>query len=183
MTLNQRRQSDANLDKRRAKMATEALHNHQSRVAELWAGDTLDYAKDYPRVAAAWLRSEVESKLMATEIKSMEVNEIKPLVKIVAPPPSMDRGKYDGRLRLMVMKLIALGNVHTHRIPIVYKIVSNYHGIQLPPRERSVVVARKNMKTPEYKKRTITWFPSLGTCDNIRTEMGCFSQLQVGEAI
>lgn len=120
--------------------------------------------------------------MLKAALKSCEDRE-KELAKVVYPKPPMDRGHYDARMRFMIMKLISLANLCPSRVPMAYEIISEYHGIQFPVRARKVVAVRRGLEKPRYEKRTIVWRPCEATCEAIRCEMGCMSQLQVGEYI
>ena len=54
---------------------------------------------------------------------------------VVYPSKPMDQGHYDCRMRFMCMKHIAMANLCPTRVPIAYKVISDYHGIILPGRD------------------------------------------------
>eukprot|EP00966_Prymnesium_polylepis_P155891 3601871-Prymnesium_polylepis.1 len=70
-----------------------------------------------------------------------------------------------------------MANLCPTRAPIAYKIVSDYHGIVLPSRERKVLISVAN-GVKRFETKQLQWVPSETTCLRIRTEMGVFSQLQ-----
>lgn len=120
--------------------------------------------------------------VLRSALKEIESTELATLINIACPPKPMDKGHFDARMRFMIMKLIAMANLCPTRAPIAYKIVSDYHGIVLPSRERKVLISVAN-GVKRFETKQLQWVPSETTCLRIRTEMGPFAQLQVGEYI
>jgi hypothetical protein len=180
-TLNQRRMSDANLDQRRVKVATEQLAKHKSRADELWCSETLEMAEDYPRLEAEVADYKTRLQVLTNSLKDAEAAETA-LAAVVYPSKPMDQGHFDCRMRFMCMKLIAMANLCPTRVPIAYKVISDYHGIVLPGRMRKVLVSVAN-GVKRFETKFLEWKPSETSCLRFRVEMGPFSQLQVGEYI
>jgi hypothetical protein len=110
------------------------------------------------------------------------MTELESLISIACPPKPMDKGHFDARMRFMIMKLVAMANLCPTRVPIAYKVISDYHGIVIPSRDRNVLVS-VTQGVKRFETKRLQWVPSETTCLRIRTEMGVFSQLQVGEYI
>lgn len=133
-TLNQRRIGDSNLDRQRAKVATQELHKTKSRVNLLFDSDTLTMAKDYPRLEAHAARLENDSRVLCRTLKVLEATELKPLIEIACPPRPMEKGHFDARMRFMIMKLVAMANLCPTRVPIAYLPPSSpTHPLHPPP--------------------------------------------------
>jgi hypothetical protein len=173
--------SDANLDKQRVKVATEQQAKHKSRSDQLWNSETLEMAADFPRLQAEVADFRVQVQVLTNSLKDAEARETA-LAAIVYPVKPMDAGHFDGRMRFMCMKLIAMANLCPTRVPIAYKVISDYHGIILPGRERKVLVSVAN-GVVRFETKYLEWVPSETSCLRFRVEMGPFSQLQVGEYI
>jgi hypothetical protein len=120
--------------------------------------------------------------ILQSTLKSLETTELDSLISIACPPKPMDKGHFDAQMRFMIMKLIAMANLCPTRVPIAYKVISDYHGIVIPSRDRKVLVSVVQ-GVKHFKTRRLQWVPSETTCLRIRTEMGVFSQLHVGEYI
>jgi hypothetical protein len=87
----------------------------------------------------------------------------------------MERGAYDHKTRLTVMKLIGKANVCETRVPEVWGIMADHFGISLPGRVRAHSVRVKDKDGNVQTKRVEhfkPWMPSVSTCVNIRCEMG-----------
>ena len=182
---NQRKIGDYNLEKHRTELATQRATAAEAALGEYYVDDgrnVFDAADLTLCLESKNERLELEVQMLKRTIKAIEDTEVKPLAAIVAPESPMNAGAFDAGMRFMIMKLIGMANVCPTRVPLCYKIVSDYHGIILPGRDRSVLV---NMSegVRVYKKTYIQWIPSETTCLRVRTEMGAFSQLQVGEYI
>ena len=86
----------------------------------------------------------------------------------------MAQGAYDERMHFMAaMELMGKTNMCATQVPNVIDVVARYYGIHIPER----------VKGKGDEARRIPWVPSPATCLRIRTEMGAFAQLQVGEYI
>ena len=173
--------SDANLDKQRVKVATEQLTKHKSRADELWSGETLEMAEDYPRLQAQVADFKAQVQILTNSLKDAEEAETA-LSAVVYPSKPMNQGHYNCRMRFMCMKLIAMANLCPTRVPIAYKVISDYHGIILPGRMRKALVSVAN-GVKRFETKYLEWKPSATSCLRFRVEMGPFSQLQVGEYI
>ena len=166
-----------NLEKRRCSELKRVADDLRSVIQTNWGKDTLELAE----AARGIPRLNDEIKTLKVALKDAEI-EISQLNLIVYPPPPMERGAYEMRLRFTIMKLIAVANVCHTRVPAVYSILANYFGIVIPSRERKILV-KLSEGVRQYEKKIVPWIPSANTCENIRSEMGPLSQLQVGEAI
>ena len=162
-------------------MATDELSKFKSRSDELWNSDTLEMAEAYPRLQAEVADFKAQVKILTNSLKDAEAAETA-LAAVVYPVKPMDAGHFDGRMRFMCMKLIAMANLCPTRVPIAYKVISDYHGIQLPGRDRKVLVSVAN-GIKRFNTKYLLWVPSETSCLRFRVEMGPFSQLQVGEYI
>ena len=144
----------------------------QEQHGELWSSDAVDYAQDYPRLAVRAQELEVHLKVLKAQVKAEDA-DMAELRRLLAPPPPMAQGAYDERMRFMAMELMGKANTCATQVPSVIDIVARYYGIHNPE--------RVNGKGDDA--RILPWVPSPATCLRIRTEMGAFSQLQVGEYI
>jgi hypothetical protein len=166
----------------RLSAANTEAEGFKAKVAELMPMLDVVEASDV-RLHSEATRLRLEVGVLTEALKSIETIEVETLAAIACPPKPLERGHYDTRMRFMIMKLIAMANVCPTRLSLVYKIVSDYHGIILPGRERQVRVSDDVNGVRTYKTQFLQWIPNEGTCLNIRVEMGVLSQLQVGEFI
>ena len=144
----------------------------QEQHGELWSSDAVDYAQDYPRLAVRAQELEVHLKVLKAQVKAEDA-DMAELRRLLAPPPPMAQGAYDERMRFMAMELMGKANTCATQVPSVIDIVARYYGIHNPE--------RVNGKGDDA--RILPWVSSPATRLRIRTEMGAFSQLQVGEYI
>jgi hypothetical protein len=166
-----------NLEKRRVEELKRMNAELRSTITTNWSKETLELAQEAMQLP----RLKAEMVVLKETLEDMEAEAVA-LKRVVYPPPPMEGGAFAMPLRFMVMKLIAIANVCHSHVPEIYTIMASYFGIQLPGRWRQVLVKVVD-GVRKYEKKYLLWYPRVTTCENIRSEMGPLSQLQVGEAI
>jgi hypothetical protein len=166
-----------NLERRRVEVLKLEVNELRDAIRDNWGKETLELAEqalELPRV-----RAELAALKSSLDDADIEAGELR---RVVQPPPPMERGAFDMKTRFAIMKLIAIANVCHTRVPAVITIMAEHFGVRLPARERAILVSAIDGHR-KYERKLVQWVPSAGTCENIRSEMGPLSQLQVGEAI
>ena len=178
-TLNQRRQSDAVLDRQRAKVAQEQLGKERTVIRD-FIGTGLDVAARTKQVEAENTELQQRLESVLADVKAAQAEAAK--YKAVAEPAKakfFEAGHFSAAVDQVIIECLSLG-VARNKLPQLFVIFARFFGILIPGRMKKVPGPWVDGRRTTVE-RMVYYLPGKSHVKEMAAVMNQLNKLQVGE--